>query len=210
VKRVPAKLAVLLLHQEADARGDDRLRIRPDTLRQWVRRGHLTRGPGGYDLAEILAYLEQRERSTSVDDLITWLRAQLDEDERVARACGDVPWVDDVPGMVHVDPAAIRDNKWDFGHLGYVAGADPSELGNAYRAHIARHDPAHVLREVEAKRKIVRECENQAAWESTTGRKYPATTAWALADTTLRLLALPYADRPGYQDTWRPLSQQPL
>jgi len=61
VKRVPASLAVLLLHQEADARGDDVLRVRPATLRKWVQRGHITRGPGGYDLAEILTYLEQRE-----------------------------------------------------------------------------------------------------------------------------------------------------
>jgi len=69
VNRVPASLAVLLLHQEADARARDgdaegaaRLRIRPATLRKWVQRDHITRGPGGYDLAEILAYLEQRER----------------------------------------------------------------------------------------------------------------------------------------------------
>jgi hypothetical protein len=65
VKRVPARLAVLLLHQEADARGDDELRIGAATLRKWVQRGHVTRGPGGYDLAEILTYLEQRERSTT-------------------------------------------------------------------------------------------------------------------------------------------------
>jgi hypothetical protein len=65
VNRVPAKLAVLLLHQEADAQGDERLRIGPATLRQWVRRQHITRGPGGYDLREILAYLEHRDRSTT-------------------------------------------------------------------------------------------------------------------------------------------------
>lgn len=68
MKRVEAKLAVLLLHQEADARGDDELRIRAATLRKWVQRGHVTRGPGGYDLAEILTYLEQRERSDTVND----------------------------------------------------------------------------------------------------------------------------------------------
>jgi len=72
VNRVPAALAVLLLHQEADARALDgdaegaaRLRIKPATLRKWVQRDHITRGPGGYDLAEILTYLEQRERSTT-------------------------------------------------------------------------------------------------------------------------------------------------
>ncbi|RSD21991.1 hypothetical protein [Amycolatopsis eburnea] len=61
VKRVPARLAVLLLHQQADASGDDRYRIGPATLRKWVERGHLTRGDGGYDLGELLAYLERRD-----------------------------------------------------------------------------------------------------------------------------------------------------
>lgn len=61
MKRVPAALALLLLHQEADARGDERYRVRPATLRKWVQRGHLTRGDGGYDLGEVLAYLERRD-----------------------------------------------------------------------------------------------------------------------------------------------------
>lgn len=71
MKRVPASLAVLLLHQQADAmvldgdiEGAKKLRVTPGALRNWVWRGHITRGPGGYDLAEILTYLEQRERST--------------------------------------------------------------------------------------------------------------------------------------------------
>lgn len=61
MNRVPAALAVLLLHQEADARGDESLRITAGALRNWVWRGHITRGPGGYDLSEILTYLEHRE-----------------------------------------------------------------------------------------------------------------------------------------------------
>ncbi len=136
--------------------------------------------------------------------LVAWLRAQFDEDERIARACGDVPWVDDVPGMVHVNPATIRDNKWAFGHLGYVARADPSELGNAYRAHIARFDPKRELDEVKAKRRILKECLKEVERETATGRRHPASTAWALAVTTLRLLALPYSERPGYRDDWKP------
>lgn len=65
MNRVPAKLAVLLLHQEADARGDNELRIGAATLRKWVERGHITRGDGGYDLREILTYLEHRHGSTT-------------------------------------------------------------------------------------------------------------------------------------------------
>lgn len=80
-----------------------------------------------------------------MDDLVTWLREQVAEDRRAALACAGAPWVDDVPGMVHVDPAAIRENKWSLGRLGFVASADNSPIGDAYRAHIVRHDPQAVL-----------------------------------------------------------------
>lgn len=53
MRRVPAELALLALHQS----GYD---VGPGALRTWVWRGHITRGPGGYDLAEILAYVQRR------------------------------------------------------------------------------------------------------------------------------------------------------
>ncbi|WP_033288265.1 hypothetical protein [Amycolatopsis jejuensis] len=59
--RARAADVVLLLAQEADRTGDECYRIGPATLRQWVRRGHITRGDGGYSLREILAYLDRRD-----------------------------------------------------------------------------------------------------------------------------------------------------
>ena len=65
--RVPARLVLQLLRDEADKRdklgqpGDgDEFRITGGALRNWVWRGHITRGPGGYDLEEITEYLERR------------------------------------------------------------------------------------------------------------------------------------------------------
>jgi hypothetical protein len=52
-----------------------------------------------------------------------------------------------------------------------------------------------VLREIEAKRRIV----DRYAWLREHGDT--GGTAWVLP-----LLALPYADRPGYRDGWRPQS----
>lgn len=53
MRRVPANLALLALRQSGHE-------VSPSTLRMWVHRGHITRGPGGYDLAEILDYLDRR------------------------------------------------------------------------------------------------------------------------------------------------------
>lgn len=64
MKRVPASLVLCVLHAEADRTGDNRYRITPAALRKWVQRQHITRGPGGYDLAEILNYLTKRDTPT--------------------------------------------------------------------------------------------------------------------------------------------------
>ena len=69
MKRLPASLVLLLLHQEADSTGDERYRIKPATLRSWTHRGHITRGTGGYDLQEILKYIDNRERRVTIMDV---------------------------------------------------------------------------------------------------------------------------------------------
>lgn len=51
--RVPAHLVLTLLRQSG-------ITLSPATLRSWVRRGHITRGEGGYDPQEILDYLDRR------------------------------------------------------------------------------------------------------------------------------------------------------
>lgn len=126
-----------------------------------------------------------------MDDLVQFLRARLDDDERVARGSAQpsLSWQNfDMDGELRDDANA-----------GTVAMVPREET----RAHIARHDPARVLREVEAKRALL-------------GTYLPdATTAdeqineeWragsTLADDLLCLLALPYADHPNYRPEWRP------
>ncbi|MGW4484316.1 DUF6221 family protein [Amycolatopsis sp. NPDC004368] len=139
-----------------------------------------------------------------MDDLIAFLRARLDEDEQAARDSAGVRWVTPVPGSVHVDPAAIRENTLAYGHLGFVVSADVSPQGDAYRRHIARHDPARVLAEVAAKRQIidaaVRADEAGDAALQTAGEY---ARAQALSD-VLDWLALPFADHPDYREEWRP------
>lgn len=54
MRRVSASLAVVMLAASGHP-------VTTSTLRSWVHRGHITRGPGGYDLHQILTYIEHRE-----------------------------------------------------------------------------------------------------------------------------------------------------
>lgn len=118
-----------------------------------------------------------------MNELIDWLRVQLDEDERVARSAiveheGEASW-------------AIRDNRvlW----LAVMDSCDPATMPPGMADHIARHDPGHVLAEIAAKRRIIGNCE-----EVLNGTGWPR-----LAQITLRLLTAPYAERDGYRQNWR-------
>jgi hypothetical protein len=120
--------------------------------------------------------------TTSMDDLVQFLRARLDDDAATATAAGGGPWTDE-EGFADVDP---------WFEL-------PAELAN----HALRHDPARVLAEVDAKRQIL---DGYAQLHTSRDRLHD--TALHLQHHVLgsvvRLLALPYADHPDYQDAWRP------
>lgn len=140
-----------------------------------------------------------------MDELVQFLRDRLDEDERTALAATPGPW----------EQSGIGDYGWtvSFSRPGAGVEAEDSDQGRADAAHIARHDPARVLAEVEAKRRMLDEhkparpeylprrelgcltCTTAQAWDE------KANEANCL---TLRLLALPYADHPDYCEEWRP------
>lgn len=58
--RASAALTVLILAREAAAKGRPELAVSTVTLRTWRHRKHLSPGRG-YDLGEILRYIERRE-----------------------------------------------------------------------------------------------------------------------------------------------------
>ncbi|MEU9495397.1 DUF6221 family protein [Streptomyces sp. NPDC048215] len=110
--------------------------------------------------------------------LAAFLRARLDEDERVARDCSG-------------------DGKWDARDIA-IYGPD---LGVEVRAHMARHDPARVLAEVEAKRRIIYLAIQIPALTAKHNPFQNDADGWA---ETLKQLALPYASHPDYDEGWRP------
>lgn len=54
MRRESAAFVLLVLHAHGYT-------ITAATLRQWVKRGHITRGPGGYCIREVREYLDRRE-----------------------------------------------------------------------------------------------------------------------------------------------------
>lgn len=125
------------------------------------------------------------------DDLVLWLRAQLDADERIARAAIDAEFLTCGQWLAR-GPYGDDDR---YGNIQSELGEQIIEHDLLWpqAAHIATHDPARVLREIEAKRGIV----DRYAWLREHGDT--GGTAWVLP-----LLALPFADRPGFQESWRP------
>jgi hypothetical protein len=122
--------------------------------------------------------------------LTAFLRARLDEDERLAKRAARFRW--DHP----------KDAPWKRAKL--LAAQVP---GNYIEEHIGRFaDPSRVLAEVEAKRQVIDLCEG--AIEA--GEIKPNTT-WnddakgaVVGEAVLRLLALPYASHSDYDPKWIP------
>jgi hypothetical protein len=127
-----------------------------------------------------------------VDDLVQFLRDRLDEDEAVAAAASPGPWrpSEEADEVLAVDGITVAD--------GFALS------GRQLRAtteHIARHDPARVLSEIEAKRALIDACDRAdtlAAYPDFEGGVYSG-----LHD-ALEYLALPYADHPQFKPEWRP------
>ncbi|QQM45214.1 DUF6221 family protein [Streptomyces liliifuscus] len=141
------------------------------------------------------------------DEMVRWLGEQLDEDERIARAA--VSDHEREPRLVPCDAG----DKWfrrysDYGGTevvdvhGHIVVSTAHDKGAAVRTHIAQWDPARVLRETAAKRQVLARYEELRAASEEQGLIGDVTKEYQ--DFLLRLLALPYADRPGYREEWRP------
>lgn len=126
--------------------------------------------------------------------LTEFLLARIAEDETVARAGkGDTAW--------SCDPS--RANPI-FAQVVSGDGAVASAMLTTDGEHIARHDPARVLAECEAKRRIV---SVRAAIGMRHGGTMDEVDAAHAAvqkqrEWTWRLLALPYAGHPDYLAEW--------
>jgi hypothetical protein len=148
-----------------------------------------------------------------MDELVRWLGQQLDEDERIARAAS---WTDDANAW-HAEPSpyGARDNgqRWyveDAMDDGVVSHVDPRASDDEGVArHIAEHDPARVLREIDAKRRLLaryveHERLDRETFDAEGQHARSLVSLRAAYLDAVRELATVYTDRPGYRDDWRP------
>ena len=196
-----------------------------------------------------------------MDDLVAFLNARLDEDERMALSasywpddeCHPGPFAHDHWVRRHVNETGsanlVRTALETEGQPTLGTSADPipdgwvkthevvavaaiseSRMPEYLARHIARHDPARVLAEVEAKRRIIewhgRRKETHTftmidgivtadlwtcvtcctdtcpTWEEL-GQDHRDPDRIGCCD-TIPLLALPFADHPDYLEKWKP------
>lgn len=137
-----------------------------------------------------------------MDDLATWLRAQLDDDERVAQA---VLGVNAVAGLKRGVPAPRWETPEGTSQIRSTDGILRVQHTWAREAeHIARWDPARVLAEVDAKRKLLDWLTDVDRYMDRDDLSWHRLSGAVDVEAALRLLALPYADRDGYREEWRP------
>lgn len=139
-------------------------------------------------------------------DLATWLRDQLDEDERVARAATPGQWAVFVEtyDVVEIRTAASREDRRGPTDQ-VVTPGDYEAVDRPDAEHIARHDPARILAEVAAKRAIIDFHDPGPGWgycaECVDPTDSDLKSEWPCWH--IRVLAVPYAGEPGYLDEWR-------
>ncbi len=128
---------------------------------------------------------------STADALVAFLTARLAEDEAAALAAGSGEWVALDGGVM-----SVSDETWP------VASTEV-ERDREVRVHIARHDPSRVLREIEAKRKILAEHQTDPDVGCITTCKTCDAEFAFYPCRTLRLLAVVYRDHPDYDGAWR-------
>jgi hypothetical protein len=154
---------------------------------------------------------------TGRPSIVEFLRARLDEEEQVAREVIEknwhrATWVGDEFNSAVV---ITRDVTLASGSDHSIAqcGVEALEDGELYAEHIAQWDPARVLAEVDARRRIIEMWEDPAAVRILPdgvrdGRdpdevEIQVGIAEAIDDVVC-VLAMPYAGHPDYDQAWAP------
>ena len=142
-----------------------------------------------------------------MSDLVKFLRARLDESEAVAVAAIGQDWhvsvtpidVPGIPGHQAVGIETMPD--WEIIECNQGSLAERQAVAE----HIARHSPARVVEDIEAKRAIISECEEALTADQNRMQGYEIHQndgAREIARTVLVTLAGLFWAHPDYDPTW--------
>lgn len=129
-----------------------------------------------------------------MDELVEWLRGQLADDEKAAKAATPGPWQAEAhhhrrTGEVvsaEVHPVAEQEGNGDGGV------STPEDA-----THIARHDPAAVIADIEAKKAVLDATVGEVGRLGDLGP-----LANSMAEDVVRALARAYRHRSGWKSSW--------
>lgn len=129
-----------------------------------------------------------------MSDIVQFLRARLDEDERLALATGPDEYA---------RRWAVRDSMWSCTVIdgnGDIVVYDEGAPTREEAEHIARQDPARTLRRVAAHRAILAEYEDITPCDccGRRDREY----AGAALTIVVKYLAGQWSDHPDYDQSW--------
>jgi len=131
-----------------------------------------------------------------MDDLVQWFGEQLDTDAARATAAAE----EDGPDWRYDGHAVITRREGDL-----VAVGSQDFLESERGDHIAAHDPARVLRDIEADRKLLALFVEVGAREVDLDDAVEYAHGWVNAiGMAVHLRASAFSDRPGYREAWRP------
>jgi hypothetical protein len=139
-------------------------------------------------------------------ELVAFLQARLSEDEQAARAATPGPWT--------VDAKEYPETIYAPGNVDVVAGGRWGGEASVFNStedavHIARHDPARVLREIAAKRRLLalyveHERMDRETFEAEGEHARSLVSLRAAYFDAVRFHAAVYCDHPDYDESWRP------
>jgi hypothetical protein len=143
-------------------------------------------------------------------DLVAWLLERIAEDEQRAQAATAGPWRHNPdkhwrkPGTAWFEEAVFAGPAGEDAICVAGTGETDDRQSMADADHIATWDPARVLAECDAKRRIVTEHQSARAAADADPSDVSAKIGAFAFEIAMRAAAVPLADRPGYREEWRP------
>lgn len=204
-------------------RADRQARIGDLVAVPWVREGRLMDGLVIDDDGKGSLKIDVSAPDRGVPALLAFHRDRLDEDAATAHVAGDArpEWYNDRE-MCQV---TTRDGAWVIAAFASEFKGSPQSIHEADAEHIAQHDPARVLRDIDASRQLMDLHQPWPDHGEASGPDFECTpTTCSLSPhllvcttcreehglpepwpcKTARLLVLPFVDHPHYRDEWRP------